>query len=265
MGRTREVTARGTWRRAPGREGALVARSAIHAESQVLETPVEWELHEHALHELVWVRGGALTARVGERLFTVPAGYGLWLPAGVRHGGRLTAGVELSSAFFAPDRSVTAFPEAVEVAMSPVLDSLLTHLARPDLEPAARSRAEGVVFDVLEPAGEQLAITVPDDPRIAPVVRAIIDDPADDRGLEEWAAVVGASERTVTRVFRDTTGLAFARWRLTVRAHRAMSLLSEGWEVQDVSDALGYAQTSTFIAAFRRVTGRTPGSFRTRS
>ena len=54
----------------------------------------EWSPHAHPMHELVWVRGGTLTTRIGNRIFTVPAGFGLWLPAGVVHGGRLTAAAE---------------------------------------------------------------------------------------------------------------------------------------------------------------------------
>lgn len=269
MDRTHDTSAIGAWpsepgtltRRSAGGEAPLPSETRIQSGSEVFVTPVEWEPHTHAVHELVWVRGGTLTARVGDRLFTVPEGYGLWLPAGVRHGGRLTRRVELHGAFFAPDRAPTTIVGAVEVAMSPVLHSLLMHLARTDLDPAARARAEAVVFDVLEPADAQLSTTVPDDRRIAPVVTAVTEDPADDRGLDDWARSLGVSERTITRAFRDATGLSFAQWRRTVRVHRALSLLSEGWDVQSTAEELGYAQSSTFIAAFRRVMGTTPGVF----
>lgn len=260
-------TAFGAWPTEPGTvhrsgmTGQLPSDSVIHADSEVFVTPVEWEPHAHHLHELVWARGGTVTAQVAGRLFTVPEGWGLWLPAGAVHGGRLTRGVELSSAFFAPDLTPTAIPEPVEVVMTPVLDSLLTHLARPDLDEAARARAEAVVFDVLEPAPKQFSTRIPDDRRIIVIVTVLTDDPADDRGLDDWARVLGVSERTITRAFRESTGLSFAQWRRTVRVHRALSLLAEGWDVQSTSLELGYAQPSTFIAAFRRVLGTTPGAF----
>ena len=259
----------GSWRREPdtvvrrtGRVPAGAAEgSVIRAESEVPRVPLEWESHAHALHELVWVRGGTMTTRVGGRVFTVSDGSGLWLPAGAEHAGRLTAGVEFFDAFFAPERTPVAFDGPTVIAMSPLLESLLTHLARTDLDAAARARAEAVVFDVLAPAEQPLALRVPGDSRIDAIAEALLADPADDRGLEEWARELGLSERTIARAFRQTTGLSFVQWRQALRVHHALALLAEGWDVQQTSERLGYAQPSTFIAAFRRVMGTTPGAY----
>ncbi|MBR8740773.1 AraC family transcriptional regulator [Nocardiopsis sp. MG754419] len=233
----------------------------ILSESHVLGVPTEWEPHAHPVHELVWVRNGALTARAGDRLFTVSEGCGLWVPAGHVHAGRLTAGAELHDAFFAPDSTPLAFATATVIAMTPVLESLLIHLSRTDLDAGARSRAEAVVFDLLEPAAPHLALRLPGDARADAVAEALMEDPSDDRSLEEWARDLGVSPRTISRAFRAATGLSFAQWRQSLRIHRALTLLNEGREVQETADLLGYAQTSTFIDAFRRVMGTTPGSY----
>ncbi|GAA3659782.1 helix-turn-helix domain-containing protein [Microbacterium marinilacus] len=259
----------GAWRREPK---TLTLRAVdvpddaptpfvIFAESDVTSVPLEWEPHAHPMHELVWVRGGTLTARVDDRIFTVPEGRGLWHPAGTVHAGRLTAGVELHDAFFAPERTPFTSADSAVIEMTPVLESLLGHLARRDLDDDARARAEAVVFDVLRPADASLALPMPADDRIDAIVAELLDDPADSRSLEEWSHVVGISGRTVARAFREATGLSFAQWRQSLRIHRAVSLLSEGWEVQDVAAQVGYRQPSTFIDAFRRVMGTTPGAF----
>ncbi len=238
-----------------------VAPSAITAGFRVPRVPTEWAPHSHSSHELVWVRRGTLTSRVGDRVFTVSKGHGLWMPAGVAHAGRATAGAEFHDAFFAPERSPIAFEEPKAIAMTPLLESLLTHLSRTDLDAAARARAEAVVFDVLQPAERQFALQLPGDARIAAIAEALLDDPADSRSLEEWARWLGISDRTITRAFRHATGLSFAQWRQMLRVHRALTLLSEGFDVLTVSETLGYAQPSSFIAAFRRVMGTTPGAF----
>ncbi|RDG39925.1 helix-turn-helix domain-containing protein [Streptomyces corynorhini] len=266
---SRGAASPGTWRRETGtvvrRAAALpeqaAAASIIIAGSRVPRVPTEWAPHSHPLHELVWVRGGTLTSRVEDRIFTVSEGHGLWMPADVVHAGRATAGAEFYDAFFVPDRTPFVFEEPVAIAMTPVLESLLTHLARRDLAAAARARAESVVFDVLQPSERQLALQLPGDARIDAIAEALLDDPADSRSLEEWARVLGTSDRTVTRAFRHATGLSFAQWRQALRVHRALTLLAEGLDVQSVSETLGYAQPSTFIAAFRRVMGTTPGAF----
>ncbi|MFF2051097.1 helix-turn-helix domain-containing protein [Leifsonia sp. NPDC058194] len=259
----------GSWRREPDtvvrRAGRIpdgtAEGSVIRAESEVPDAPLEWESHAHDQHELVWVRGGTMTTRVGDRVFTVSEGSGLWLPAGAEHAGRLTAGVEFFDAFFAPDRTPVTFDGPTVIAMSPLLESLLTHLARTDLDTGSRARAEAVVFDVLDPAEEPLALRVPGDPRIDAIAEALLADPADGRGLEEWARELEVSERTITRAFRQSTGLSFVQWRQSLRVHHALALLAEGWDVQATSERLGYAQASTFIAAFRRVMGTTPGAY----
>lgn len=257
------------WRREAGtvvrRAGALPERAAapfvIVAGFRIPRVPTEWAPHSHPSHELVWVRRGTLTSRVEDRVFTVSEGHGLWMPAGVVHGGRVTAGAEFHDAFFAPDRTPFAFEGPKTIAMTPLLESLLTHLSRTDLDAAARARAEAVVFDVLQPSERQFDLPLPGDARIGAIVEALLDDPADSRSLEEWARWLGISDRTVTRVFRHATGLSFAQWRQMLRVHRALMLLSEGVDVTTVSETLGYAQPSSFITAFRRVMGTTPGAF----
>lgn len=259
----------GAWRRErdaqPGRALPLPSDASlpfvIHAESHAVAVPTDWAPHAHPAHELIWVRNGTLTARVGTRIFTVSEGYGLWVPAGEPHSGRLTARVDLYDAFFTPELTPLAFNGPTVITMTPVLESLLNHLARKDLEAGERSRAESVVFDVLEPSTRQLCLRLPDDARVDPIAATILEDPADSRSLVDWARQLGLSPRTITRGFRDSTGLSFARWRQSVRVHRALAMLAEGYPVQDVSDLLGYAQPSTFIDAFRRVMGTTPGMF----
>ncbi|HWS32738.1 MAG TPA: AraC family transcriptional regulator [Actinoplanes sp.] len=258
----------GAWRRGPG---TVVRRdvglplgdpvpAAILAESETPGAATEWEPHTHPVDELVWVRGGTMTSRIGNRLFTVPAGSGLWLPAGTVHGGRVTAGAELHYAFFALGRAPAAFSGPALVAITPLLDALLVRLACRELDAGARERTEAVVFDVLEPADRQFALDLPGDPRIDAIAEALLADPADGRGLEEWAGHLGVSDRTITRAFQTATGLSFAQWRQALRVHRALALLAEGCDVRDVAERLGYAQPSTFIAAFRRVLKVTPGA-----
>lgn len=260
----------GSWRREP----STVVRAAnrvptrtpesfvIFADSEAPGVPTEWAPHSHVSHELVWVRAGTFTTRVGGRIFTVSEGASLWLPAGMLHAGRLTANAELFNAFFAPDQSPVEFDEPMVIAMTPLLESLLAHLTQSELDPLSRARAEAVVFDVLKPSERQLALRLPGDARIDPIAEALLFDPADNRTIEEWSRSLGISDRTITRAFRSATGLSFVQWRRALRVHQALRYLAEGQDVHAISDLLGYAQPSTFIAAFRRVMGTTPGAFR---
>lgn len=259
----------GTWSREPdtslvrATELPLGASSSfvILSEAHDIEVSTEWEPHSHLAHELLWAQEGTLTAQIEGQIFTVSEGYGLWIPAKMLHGGRLTAHIKLYSAFFAPERTTTEFRVPTVIRMEPLLESLLIHLSRRELSQEARARAEAVVFDVLKPSAHQLALRLPDDPRISGIANQLLANPADNRPLEQWAVDTGISARTITRAYREATGLSFAQWRQAVKVHRALELLAAGEGVQDVADLLGYAQPSTFIDAFRRIMGSTPGAF----
>lgn len=259
---------RGSWRReantvvlhdvpAPKRaSGPFV----IVSESAFVEVPLEFEQHSHEAHELVWVRGGTMTVRLDDVIVTVPDGYGLWIPAGLAHSGRMTASTVLADALIAPEHSPVSFDRATVMEITPLLASLMTHLENPELTADARARAEAVVFDALAPAARQMTLQVPSIDRLAPIVSALLEDPNDPRALGDWASLIGVSERTVARLFRAHTGLPFSQWRQTLRVHHALGLLTEGHPVREVSDLMGFAQPSTFIASFKRVMGVTPGA-----
>ncbi|UYQ77416.1 AraC family transcriptional regulator [Glutamicibacter sp. JL.03c] len=263
------VSGLGAWPREP--DTALAQASAlpsgatssfvILSEAHAIDVSTEWEPHFHQAHELLWAHEGTLTAQIEGQIFTVSEGYGLWIPAGKLHGGRLTAHIKLFSAFFAVERTSAAFKDPTVITMEPLLEALLVYLSRTELGEKERARAESVVFDVLTPSANQLALRLPDDPRISAIADQLLADPADQRSLDQWAADSKVSARTITRAFRESTGLSFAQWRQAVKIHRALELLAGGEVVQDVSDLLGYAQPSTFIDAFRRIMGSTPGAF----
>ncbi|MGO3856263.1 MAG: AraC family transcriptional regulator, partial [Glutamicibacter arilaitensis] len=234
----------GTWSREPdtalARATALPSSATssfvILSETYTIEVSTEWEPHSHLAHELLWTQDGTLTARIEGQIFTVSEGHGLWIPAGALHGGRLTAHVKLFSAFFSPERTITPFNAPTVIDMEPLLKSLLIHLSSRELSQEARARAEAVVFDVLKPSAHQLALRLPDDPRINGIANRILANPADNRSLERWAVDAGISARTITRVFREATGLSFAQWRQAVKIQRALELLTNGEVVQDVAD-----------------------------
>lgn len=100
----------------------------------------------------------------------------------------------------------------------------------------------------------------------SPVLRALCDllraDPADGRTLAELGREVGASDRTLSRLFRRDLGMTFPQWRTQLRLHHALVLLAEGMPVTTVAHRCGWSSASAFIAVFRRAFGHTPGSGR---
>ena len=219
-----------------------------------LERDTWWQEHSHPTHELLWNTEGASTVTCGARTWTVTPAHGVWIPAGVR------AGTWYCTAHFGPRQVPALAAEPVGVEMTPLLRLLLARVADTTLGAGSRTRAEAMVLDVREPAPHALLVENPDSDLLRPIVAAVRRDPADRRTLDAWSTTLGVSARTLTRAFRAETGLGFARWVARVRAHHALGLIASGVPLEEVAEATGYGSISAFGAAFRRETGRTPGS-----
>jgi AraC-like DNA-binding protein len=242
--------------------GAIDAPFVIAGNYEVMARNTFWEEHSHPTHELLWTERGASSATVGSRIWAITPSVGLWVPAGIRHSGWTPVGVTLRAAQFSFTAAPSISAEPVAVEMSTLLVLLLDRLTVDGLDPASRAATEVMVLDVLAPAQHEVSLRVPVSPLLAPIVAAIRTDPADSTTLVQWAARLGVSTRTITRMFHAETGVGFSRWIATARAQHAIELLAQGEAIDEVAYCVGYRSASAFGTAFRRVTGMSPGRFR---
>ena len=99
-------------------------------------------------------------------------------------------------------------------------------------------------------------------PRAPPLpAEALIARPADPRAPAEWGHAVGASSRTLARLFSAETGMSFGRWRNRARLRAGFEHMAANRPLTAVAHHVGYATPSSFVAAFRQETGRTPGAY----
>jgi AraC-like DNA-binding protein len=166
------------------------------------------------------------------------------------------------SAYVAPERCPLRWDEPTVVDASGLLGELVAYLAQPDLPERRRLRAEAVVWDVLVPLPiTTLSAPLPRDGRARQVAESLLADVTDRRSLAAWGRAVGASGRTLARLFIAETGMGFERWRTTARLAAALPLLAAGTPVGTTAHQVGYANPSAFVAAFRRVIGTTPADY----
>ena len=124
------------------------------------------------------------------------------------------------------------------------------------------ARAAAVLIDELRVAPEApLHLPAMTDERVQRIATALTADPGDSRRLEEWASEVGASARTLARLFKEETDMTFGGWRQQVRLIAALERLAAGQPVTNVAFDCGYESPSAFIAMFRRALGVTPGRY----
>jgi AraC-like DNA-binding protein len=90
----------------------------------------------------------------------------------------------------------------------------------------------------------------------------VLDAPAHRSPLAQWSAEVGASERTMARLFRDELATTYQQWREQAILAHALPMLARGVPVSHVAASSGYASDSAFTAMFKAAMGAPPSRFR---
>jgi AraC-like DNA-binding protein len=226
---------------------------------------IDW--HYHDVQQLVYPSSGVLAISAAGGTWVVPPQRAVWIPAGVPHAHRAHGRVQMRTLAFPPDDG--ADPELpagpAVLAVSPLLREVIVALTADDGPPyTVRQRAnmERVALDQLRRVG-QLPVRLPalGDDRLRAIAALLRANPADERTLAEFGLAVGASPRTLSRLFRQQAGMSFPQWRNQFRLQHALVLLADGTPVTTTALACGWSNPSAFIEAFRRAFGATPGKF----
>jgi AraC-like DNA-binding protein len=219
-------------------------------------------LHCHRRHQLIYAADGVVTVTADRGWWVVPPQRAVWVPAGTPHQVAAGAPFALCSLYVAT-RLRRDWPAGCRVvAVPPLLRELLLEAA----DFGDRYPARGAQRRLLEVAVDRiatldvapLALEVPHDPRARRVAEALRADPSERRLLADWGRQVGASARSLERLFLRDTGMSFARWRAQLRLLAALERLGAGRSVTQVALDVGYDDPSSFIAAFKRTLGVTP-------
>ena len=106
-----------------------------------------------------------------------------------------------------------------------------------------------------------LSLPYPTDKRLITIHQALLEAPDDNRSLVQWGQLVGASDRTLNRLFQKQTGMGFQAWRQHLRLMLALERLSQGHSITRIALEVGYSSTSAFVHMFKKVLSTTPGKF----
>jgi AraC-like DNA-binding protein len=80
--------------------------------------------------------------------------------------------------------------------------------------------------------------------------------------IAEIAAILGLTQKTLTRRFKQETGIPPDLWRNQSRLLGAFALLRDGKSITEVAHATGYRSSASFAAAFKKSFGSTPSDAR---
>lgn len=229
-------------------------------------------VQSHAQGHLVYAASGVLAVHTERGTSIVPANRVAWTPAGFTHRHRAHGETDMRILFLAPSLGRLVPDHPAVFLTSDLAREVLLALTGPrnydNSAPAysrsARSRLLRVLVDELREAPEQpLHLPEPRDDRLRGIALRLHENPADNATLAELGQAIGASSRTLSRLFHDELGMTFYEWRTQLRIHHALILIAEGHDATHTAYACGWANPSSFIAAFTTIIGTTPGRYRT--
>jgi AraC-like DNA-binding protein len=188
----------------------------------------------------------------------------VWIPPRVDHEVFLVGDVALRTVYVDASAAPRALDTCEVIDVSNLMRELIVTLGAIDRKKQA-ARYEMLSRALLEEMRAaptlSLDLALPGDRRLRTLCEALLEDPGAALSLQDWAPRVGASARTLARLFQQQLGMSFGQWRQRVRLAHAAALVSVGTPLADVAASLGYESASAFSAMFKRALGRPPSTF----
>ncbi|EJL02080.1 transcriptional regulator, AraC family [Pseudomonas fluorescens Q2-87] len=221
--------------------------------------------HTHRHGQLLYAISGVMRVATRGGMWFLPPKRALWIPAGEEHDQLMLSPVKMRSIYIEADVAASYGDSCRVVDVSLLLRELILVLANEPIEYSLEGRNIHVVALILSELESArtlpLQIPWPVDRRLLVVCNAILDTPGQARNVDYWADKVGASSRTLIRLFLKETGLTFRHWVQQVRLASALNRLEKGESIGLIARDLGYISASAFSAMFRRAMGESPRAF----
>ncbi|GIU22568.1 helix-turn-helix transcriptional regulator [Shewanella sp. MBTL60-007] len=226
-------------------------------------------MHQHKKAQLLYAPRGCMSITLcqsegDKRQCVLPPTKAAWIPAGVEHCAKMRNVVAYRSIYF----DIEAFPELPHsvklLGVNPLLAALIERMAMwPWDMPSQQQAALIALFsEELNSAEElKLSLPIPIDKRLQGWLNLLQIGQRQAEQLKLMAAEIGASEKTISRIFTKETGMSYQAWRQQWRLQAAIERLAEGSSVSRVAFSLGFASDSAFISFFKQHLGNTPSQY----
>lgn len=219
-------------------------------------------MHRHAWAQLAVPLSGGMRVAAAGMSWVVPAFRAVWIPPHIDHAVVMLGQVELRTVYVAPSAAPLPLDACAVIEVSDLMRALIEALGRGGDDAVRHGLMIRLLLEEMRRAPPlSLGLPLPADRRLQALCDALIADPGLPLDLAAWAARVGASERTLARLFSRELKMSFAAWRQQLRLARALDLIGRGRALGLVAAELGYASPAAFSAMFKRALGVPPSQF----
>ncbi|MFJ8742363.1 helix-turn-helix domain-containing protein [Embleya sp. NPDC127516] len=213
------------------------------------------------VHQLYWSPDGMLSAVHGGRSWFTAPGEGFWAEQAVSHEVRAADRQTVYRICLREVPESLAGLRTGHVAIGPEAERLVQEIATPGYDERRALEARTRILRDLAPLTADIADECANGKGFArAVARAMSHNPADPTRLDEWAARLHISPKTLQRDFVREFGMSFTRRRTLLRLGVARALLVAE-PVSVVARRVGYSSVSAFVLAFAKEYGCPPGQY----
>lgn len=227
--------------------------------------------HTHSRAQFLYASMGNIQVFTPNNVWLVPPMCALWIPANVEHSVISLSHVKLNTALVEVSAATLMGKECFIIRVSNLLHELLIRLNQiTQIDPpnivSSQEISEALqilIFEEIHRANLlSIQIPWPKDKRLLKICQQLLHSPNHSKDLTDWADDIGTSSRTLMRMFQKETGLSYRAWIQQMHITHALSKISNGESIAQISEALGYTNPSAFSAMFKRHLGKTPQQFR---
>lgn len=245
----------------------------LRVRSRHLPADAHFEPHRHAWAQLAYCASGIVQvaaadpgSATGEVTYIVPPSRAVWIAPRALHSVHVLEDAQFRTLYVDASLAPPQWQGCRVLVVSPLLRELIPALDTPGLAREREALLAALVMDELRGAATQaLGVPLPPagagDKRLRAFCEAVLRSPGERATLAQWAGEVGASERTMARLFREELGTSYQQWRQQAVLAHALPLLARGMPVGQVAAASGYASESAFTAMFKAAMGQPPSHF----
>ncbi|MDD2924526.1 helix-turn-helix transcriptional regulator [Rhodoferax sp.] len=245
------------------------AARPVRSRARALAMDAHIEPHQHPWSQFTYCASGLMQVTVtqGEvqTTYIVPSTRAVWLPPQVQHNVVVLEAAELRTVDIAADVLPRDWTECRVLVVSKLLRELVHALEGAEAGPREDALMRLTLDEITHADTQALGVPMPHpehgDKRLRALCEAVLREPARKSQLREWVAEIGASERTVARLFRDELGTTYQQWRLQAVLAHALPQLARGLPIALVAAASGYHSDSAFSAMFKQAMGKAPSHF----
>lgn len=222
------------------------------------------ELHAHAWGQLLYAESGVMWVDTPDAALLVPPHRAVWIPPHIQHGVRVVSDLEMRNIYLRAELVDLIGRQLEVIEVTPLLRELIRR--RVALEHPQEDFSDALdrllVMELGQSSTTLLKIPMPTngDRRLRGLCENVMRAPSLDLSFEEHAQAIGASTRTLARLFNTELGMNFTDWRRQVQLTYASARLLEAVPVAVIAAELGFSLGS-FSEMFRRAVGVSPSAY----